>query len=428
MNADSTSAPALRGPWPGLARVAWLAVASVSVSLLILLIPINLRGIYFDWQFRLTYPVVAPYLSRSTYAAYVLTGGYLLALVILITAGLIAWRKADDRMAWLTASVLVMTPVIFNLGGYSETWSYYPHPWSDIFRWTRETMAWLGGALGLSLFIFLFPNGRFAPRWMAWAYGLAMLLITLLVAWLFLGGDNIYGYWLVTFLGTLFLGLAGQIYRYRRISTPLERQQTKWVVISITLWVTSLALFTLVQAVVEGTPYAGLALLLANHLGWLASAFVPLTLAFSIFRYRLWDIDLLIRRTLIYSALTGALALAYFSSVIALQGLFRALTGQGQSPLVTVLSTLAIAALFAPLRRRVQDAIDRRFYRKKYDAAKTLAAFAATCRDETDLDKLTASLINVVQETMQPAHLSLWLRKDIGASRRAMPPEGKAKP
>jgi hypothetical protein len=96
--------------------------------------------------------------------------------------------------------------------------------------------------------------------------------------------------------------------------------------------------------------------------------------------------------------------------VVLLQAAFRAFTGQGQNQLVTVVSTLAIAALFAPLRRRVQDVIDRRFYRKKYDAAKTLAAFAATCRDETDLDKLTASLIAVVQKTMQPEHVSLWLR------------------
>jgi len=105
------------------------------------------------------------------------------------------------------------------------------------------------------------------------------------------------------------------------------------------------------------------------------------------------------------------LALVYFGSVVVLQSIFRAATGQSDNQFITVASTLAIAALFAPLRRRVQDVIDRRFYRKKYDAAKTLAAFAATCRDETDLDKLTARLVEVVQETMQPENTSLWLKQ-----------------
>jgi hypothetical protein len=172
---------------------------------------------------------------------------------------------------------------------------------------------------------------------------------------------------------------------------------------------------------------SGLPRLAASLGGWLFTMFVisalPGTIAIAIMRYRLWDIDLIIRRTLVYSVLTATLALIYFGGVVVLQRIFTRLTGQGQNQLVTVLSTLAIAALFAPLRRRVQDAIDRRFYRKKYDAAKTLAAFAATCRDETDLDKLAESLIAVVQETMQPEHVSLWLRNYSTPTRQARPAE-----
>ena len=152
--------------------------------------------------------------------------------------------------------------------------------------------------------------------------------------------------------------------------------------------------------------YAGNVLL--QHLHSLAPY---LAVGNTILRYRLYDIDVIIRKTLLYTALTALLALVYFGSVILLQRLVGALTGVEQSSLAVVVSTLAIAALFMPLRRRIQDIIDRRFYRKKYDAQRVLAHFAVTARDETDLDALTAELVRVVQETLQPERVSVWLRK-----------------
>jgi hypothetical protein len=141
-----------------------------------------------------------------------------------------------------------------------------------------------------------------------------------------------------------------------------------------------------------------------------AALLLPLGLGVAVLRYRLWDIDVIIRRTLAYSALTAVLGLAYLGSVLVLQGVFQAVTGERQGELVTVLSTLAIAALFGPVRQRVQMAIDKRFFRRKYDAARILAGFGANVRDEVDLERLSGHLIGVVAETMQPASVGLWLK------------------
>jgi hypothetical protein len=203
--------------------------------------------------------------------------------------------------------------------------------------------------------------------------------------------------------GMILLGVVSILIRFRR-SAGEARQQIKWIAFGATIFGVFLVsdFFITLPGLWESLKEA------------LAFAVVPLTIGLAILRYRLYDIDILIRRTLQYSLLSGLLALAYFGLVIVLQAIFSALTGRAQSPLITVLSTLALAALFFPLRRRVQDFIDRRFYRQKYDAQKVLADFAATCRDETDLEKLTARLVEVVQQTMQPESVSVLLSVTAG--------------
>jgi hypothetical protein len=189
-----------------------------------------------------------------------------------------------------------------------------------------------------------------------------------------------------------------------RASRGIERQKIRWVVFAALLsGGGGLVLWTLPGAVL------GYSLIPPNALGLLVLPF-PLAIAIAILRHRLFDIDILIRRTLIYGVLTALLALVYFASVVVLQGFFRALTAQG-SDVAIILSTLGIAALFNPLHSRVQDAIDSRFYRRKYDAQKVLAAFGATVRDEVQLENLTAHLLRVVDETMKPASVSLWLKE-----------------
>ena len=145
---------------------------------------------------------------------------------------------------------------------------------------------------------------------------------------------------------------------------------------------------------------------------------LPLSFAVAILRYRLWDIDIIVNRALVYGGLTAALVGMYFGVVVGLQAAFRAATGQESA---VAASTLVIAALFLPLRRRIQEFIDRRFYRRRYDAARTLAAFSARVRDEVDLERLSGALVSVVEETMQPAHVSLWLRKGDARPQRSGP-------
>ena len=149
---------------------------------------------------------------------------------------------------------------------------------------------------------------------------------------------------------------------------------------------------------------------------------LPTAVGIAVLRYRLYDIDLVINRTLVYGSLTAMLGLVYFGGVTATQALFHALTGQEEQPqLAIVVSTLVIAALFNPLRRRIQSFIDRRFYRRNYDARKTLEAFSATLREETNLEALNNELVGVVRETMQPAHVSLWLRPDTAPKKDEQP-------
>jgi hypothetical protein len=209
-------------------------------------------------------------------------------------------------------------------------------------------------------------------------------------------------FWTIGLVAVLAGSVISLFVRYRK-AQRVERQQIKWLLYAG-------ALFTVVYSI-----SAVLADSEVRFSGWWDLMFVlsilamPAAMAIAILRYRLFEIDLIIRRTLVYGLLTVALALVYFGSVIVLQQAFRALTGQ-DSPLAIVISTLVIAALFSPLRRWVQDIIDQRFYRSKYDAQQALATFATTARDEVELEQLTKQLLNVVQETMQPEQVSVWLR------------------
>jgi hypothetical protein len=202
-----------------------------------------------------------------------------------------------------------------------------------------------------------------------------------------------------------------QLYRYRWVSSPLQRQQTKWVVFGLAVPITVLVGVTVLGLLFPAlAEHSALYLLAFNEAGSLLPLFLPLSFGFAMLRARLWDIDVLINRTLVYGALTVILTAVYLGLVIGLQALLRGIISQDSSVAI-VISTLAIAALFQPLHQSIQRSIDQRFYRSKYDAARTLAAFSGTLRNEVDLEQVREQLVAVVQETMQPSHVSLWLRK-----------------
>jgi hypothetical protein len=295
-----------------------------------------------------------------------------------------------------------------------------------------EALAWLAfwawipsiGCIVLSLL--LFPNGELPSsrwRWLAW---LSVLLTMAGAVWVALSPGAIgnlgsirnplgieslpRGYKPVqTIMSALLLVAAVSTLGLRLVRTRgIERQQIKWpALIAVMAAGGSLLYDTAISEAIglRWLEWAGFVILMAALIGF------PISIGIAIVRYRLYEIDTLINRTLVYALLTAILAAVYFGDVVMLQRLFVALTGE-KSTLAVVASTLLIAALFNPLRRRIQSFIDRRFYRKKYDAAKTLEAFSAKLRDETDLDALSDDLVGVVRETMQPAHVSLWLRPE----------------
>ena len=302
-------------------------------------------------------------------------------------------------------------------------------PGGDALAWV-SSWVWVVHFGPFLLLALLFPDGRLpSARWRPFAW-----LVAIVVA----GGTVAVSLWpqtaarfdpvsnpvgievamdvinpMETILYALALIAAASLLVRLRSSKGIERQQVKWFSYAVAV----LAVSTTLAYVVSEAMNAAL-------LGWVSSAMVmvsvvgwPVAMSVAILRYRLYDIDLIINRTLVYGALTAVLAGVYVGAIILLQRLFVVLTGE-KSTLAVVASTLGIAALFNPLRRRIQSFIDRRFYRRKYDARGTLEAFSVKLRDETDLDALSDGLVEVVRETMQPAHVSLWLRPD-------RPPKGE---
>jgi hypothetical protein len=347
-------------------------------------------------------------LSTQYYAVIMLGSAVVVVAIYWILGGLLLWRQGATWIGLSVSLALLVIPITL----ISDSSNVYENIPGLLIPWVFLSAL---GRIFILLFIYLFPNGRIYPRWAIIPLGVA-ILITGISAILEITGFGSSSpaqvrLLLVTFtLG--FLGGVFQIFRYLRSSTLIERQQTKWALLGIIILVLSVPVWVLFFGgglnILPGVPR-----LWGSLGGWILSmlmmAALPVTISIAILRYRLWDIDVIIRRTLVYAALTATLALVYIGSVVLIQALFVAISGQ-QSAVAVVISTLLIAALFSPLRRRIQSDIDRRFFRQRYDAEQVVAAFGASLREEVDLDDLQAHIISVVEETLQPEQVSLWLK------------------
>jgi hypothetical protein len=387
----------------------------------------------------------APAVAWSLWAACVLTigilvvsgssasglssdiGGATFILAFATTGALVASRRPAHPIGWLmcaSALAFAIGGVAVEYGDYALTKRQGTVPAESLAAWVGTFVWTLGIGPAATFLLLLFPTGRLpSKRWrpVAWVAGAGLAMITMSIALTpgviedarvsnpvgLSGGEDV-----LSLLGaaggvalvvTVLLSAASLIARFRNAPAE-ERQQLKWIAGAAPL----VGLGTLASLVIESTSSSDAAGNASNTIVSVSLAVVPVAIGIAILRHRLFDIDVVINRTLVYGGLTATLAAAYLGTVVLLQVALSPLTEQ--SDLAIAGSTLAVAALFRPARRRIQELVDRRFFRRKYDAALTLELFGSRLRNEVALDSLSAELRSVVLETMQPAHVSVWLR------------------
>jgi hypothetical protein len=358
---------------------------------------------------------------------------FLVGVVVSALVGaVIASRRLRNPIGWffvLSSSSFALSETTLRYAVHGVVIAPGSLPLAHAMAWPSSWLWVPGIALVLVFLPLYFPNGRLlSPRWRPVLWLAIFLSATLTVLRAFAPGEtsgvrgvtNPLGIGVlrpvsgelgndltsVLFLIPFLASLVSLVVRFWR-SRGEERQQMKWITYAAGAMFTMVLLVTVLDVLAPNSALAKVINLLTEA----TFASIPVAVGTAVLKYRLYDIDLLINRTLVYGALTGILALVYFGGVTATQAFLQAFTDQERLPqLVIVASTLAIAALFSPLRRRIQSFIDRRFYRRKYDAVKTLEAFNARLRDETELETLSGDVVGVVRETMQPAHVSMWLK------------------
>jgi hypothetical protein len=425
-SADRVSGPdtILRGRWLLLARSVWILLVLLMISIFVASLPVYFALLHSVCSVASqcasgqlsakTAPVIHSLgLSLNAYAVIVVSIKVVSVLVWLMIPALIFWRKSNDWLALLVAFMFIAIIA----ADLNDDPVMLAHLFSPSLVFFISACYNFLSTLSFFLVFSLFPDGHFVPRSTLWVlpFALAWGIVNFFPA--LSSTSFVYLIGSVGWISCAGFLVIAQIYRYRQVSTFRQRQQIKWVAWSLAIVIFCEVIGGLVLPWIFPSlgPSDSLYQLFSLLIGYFIFTLpLPLSFGIALLRYRLWDVDILINRTLVYGTLTVLLAALYAGLVISLESLAEAITGRGsQQPVVLVISTLAIVALSQPLRRRIQNIIDRRFYRRKYDAARTLAAFSNTLRHEVDLTALSEHLVAVVQETMQPASISLWLRPSM---------------
>ncbi len=412
-----------------LVQAGWVVLALLSLTFFIWELPERFAKETLAWFTTNPAPATVVreglghlHIPAGLYASYVLALYVVRAAVCYLSALLLFRRKSGERVAMFVSFFLLALPVADVdprvLQAMAET-----EPLRAAIGTTVETV---GFTLVLWLLL-LFPDGHFQPR--ATRVLAAVWLLAGVGALFFPNSPFDMLSWPIPLLSAAFipicatLAIATQFWRYRRISNPVERQQTKWFGLGLGIVLVEFAIgdFLTGYKPIEWPVASPTRVVLADVILYtvhnVAFLTIPLTLAIAVSRYHLWAIDRIINRSLTYAIVTLSLLMTYLASVFILSGLFRAVTSES-SPVITAASTLVVAALFRPLRSRVQSGVDRRFYRQQYDAQRTLHAFGIAARDAVDLDQISGELTRIVAVTMQPEHVSIWLRSPSLQSER----------
>jgi len=408
--------------WSSLTIIIWSAILVTVLALFTLSLPERYQKLAANVDAR---PLDQLNLSAESYAAYIVALDVMVALAHILIGTVIFLRKPNDRMAFFVSLTLIINGCILPLTELANAAGVYP-----VLAWVDRAIIYLGMVSSIVL-LYVFPDGKFVPRLtgflsVVWAL-LMMVGIVSRSAGLGFGAWSVPIQFAVVilFAGT---GFFAQVYRFKNVSRPIERQQTKWAMLGLAA--ACIGPVLVVANVLPGSSGPEVPNVMYQRVGGsffttsfllgltaatffkLSSLLFPLSFAIAILRYRLWDIDILIRRTLVYGLLTGTLLIVYLSGIIltqAILGLFAP-----SSSLSLVLSTLGTIALFNPLRNRIQSGIDRRFYRSRYDLEQIFEAFTKRLRDQVDPDEISAQLLGVLEGTLQPGHASLWLKPDLG--------------